>query len=119
MTPNTGAFQVCVIPGSQAFSEFRSQALAVDIGAKDVSGQWYHYVELLSPLRPDDRSVLEQLLAYGGPLVSDESDNATAPTLRTFYVLPRPGTISPWSSKATSIAQVCGLKNVVKRIERG
>src|SRR3984885_5114979 len=33
-------------------------------------------------------------------------------------VVPRPGTISPWSSKATDIAQVCGL-SAVRRIERG
>ena len=36
----------------------------------------------------------------------------------TFYVTPRTGTISPWSSKATSIAHVCDFKKV-KRIERG
>jgi phosphoribosylformylglycinamidine synthase len=33
-------------------------------------------------------------------------------------VLPRPGTISPWSSKASDIARVCGLEGV-RRIERG
>ena len=33
-------------------------------------------------------------------------------------VAPRPGTTSPWSSKATDIAQVCGL-DAVRRIERG
>ena len=32
-------------------------------------------------------------------------------------VAPRPGTISPWSSKATDIARLCGLAQV-KRIER-
>ena len=32
--------------------------------------------------------------------------------------VPRPGTISPWSSKATDIAHVCGLA-FVRRIERG
>ncbi|UMP84391.1 hypothetical protein MJ563_20550 [Klebsiella pneumoniae] len=31
---------------------------------------------------------------------------------------PRPGTISPWSSKATDIAHNCGLAQVV-RLERG
>lgn len=35
------------------------------------------------------------------------------------YVSPRKGTISPWSSKATSIAHVCGLDKFVERIERG
>ncbi len=33
-------------------------------------------------------------------------------------VVPRPGTISPWSSKATDIAHVCGL-DAVRRLERG
>ena len=32
--------------------------------------------------------------------------------------MPRPGTISPWSSKATDIAHVCGL-DAIERIERG
>ena len=36
-----------------------------------------------------------------------------------FPVFPRKGTISLWSSKAKSIAHVCGLKGYVKRIERG
>lgn len=34
------------------------------------------------------------------------------------YVVPRLGTLSPWSSKATDIARVCGLAGVA-RIERG
>ena len=33
-------------------------------------------------------------------------------------VTPRPGTISPWSSKSTDIAHNCGLAKVV-RLERG
>ena len=33
-------------------------------------------------------------------------------------VVPRLGTLSPWSSKATDIAKVCGLKGV-ERVERG
>jgi phosphoribosylformylglycinamidine synthase len=33
-------------------------------------------------------------------------------------VFPRPGTISPWASKATDIAHVCGL-GTIRRIERG
>ncbi len=35
-----------------------------------------------------------------------------------FTVLPRPGTISPWSSKATDIFRICGLDKV-RRVERG
>jgi len=36
----------------------------------------------------------------------------------TLYVVPRVGTLSPWSSKATDIAKVCGLEGV-KRVELG
>ncbi|KAG0364231.1 hypothetical protein BGZ54_007714 [Gamsiella multidivaricata] len=36
-----------------------------------------------------------------------------------FIVLPRAGTISPWSSKATNIAQMCNLDRHVQRVERG
>ncbi|KAJ2439357.1 phosphoribosylformylglycinamidine synthase [Coemansia sp. RSA 2424] len=38
---------------------------------------------------------------------------------RTIWVLPRSGTISPWSSKATDIFCLCGLGGVVRRVERG
>ena len=43
-------------------------------------------------------------------------DGASTGTL--FLVVPRPGTISPWSSKASDIAHNCGLDKV-QRIERG
>ncbi|MBQ8112403.1 MAG: hypothetical protein IJ146_04275, partial [Kiritimatiellae bacterium] len=36
----------------------------------------------------------------------------------SFYVTPRKGTISPWSSKATDIFRNCGLKGIA-RVERG
>ncbi|PIA12877.1 phosphoribosylformylglycinamidin [Coemansia reversa NRRL 1564] len=39
--------------------------------------------------------------------------------VRTLWVLPRQGTISPWSSKATEIFRLCGLNGVVRRVERG
>ena len=39
-----------------------------------------------------------------------------APNTRVYFVVPR--NISPWSSKATSIASVCGVKHL-ERIERG
>ena len=42
----------------------------------------------------------------------------TAPGRRLLTFWPRPGTISPWSSKATDIAHTCGLDSV-RRLERG
>ncbi len=55
---------------------------------------------------------MQKLLAYG----SDVSD-AKQQSGSTYWVVPRPGTISPWSSKATEIAQRCGLS--IERLERG
>ncbi|KAJ2646863.1 phosphoribosylformylglycinamidine synthase [Coemansia sp. RSA 1250] len=56
-------------------------------------------------------------------LVSDNEDPQEQQSLterqREIWVLPRRGTISPWSSKATDIFGLCGLGNVVRRVERG
>ncbi|CAB11094.1 phosphoribosylformylglycinamidine synthase Ade3 [Schizosaccharomyces pombe] len=53
------------------------------------------------------------------PILSDLQESEFKPDGTTMvYVFPRPGTISPWSSKATNIANVCGYKDVI-RIERG
>ena len=108
-----------VIPGSISFSRPRSRALAESIGAKDIRAQWVHYANVDENLQEHELSILKQLLSYGD--ITDELasfDPQDGPSA-TYYISPRVGTISPWSSQATGIAQVCGLKNVVKRIERG
>jgi phosphoribosylformylglycinamidine synthase len=56
--------------------------------------------------------VLEVLLDYG------PARSPVGPPGHRLVVVPRPGTLSPWSSKATDIAHVCGL-TAVRRIERG
>ena len=48
------------------------------------------------------RRLLERLLDYGSPPPPPASGTL-------FLVVPRLGTISPWSSKATDIARNCGL----------
>ncbi len=65
-------------------------------------------------LSAEERRVLEALLTYGPA----QPTAAPATSDQLIVVIPRPGTISPWSSKATDIAQVCGLE-AVERIERG
>lgn len=47
-----------------------------------------------------------------------KSGRRGARTANCFLVVPRVGTISPWSSKATDIAWNCGLSGI-ERIERG
>ena len=58
-----------------------------------------------------ETSVLEKLLTYGTSAQGE-------PRGALLLVLPRFGTVSPWSSKATDIARNCGLSQVV-RLERG
>ena len=119
------------LTGSSAFSDFRLARIASAIGAADVRAVWVHYVKPLEELTAEHRKILDQLLDYG---TKPSSQDRLAQTLidgisrdgdardektRLFYVSPRPGTISPCSSKATSIPRVCGLEDQVKRVERG
>jgi len=68
-----------------------------------------------------DAQVLQRL---EGVLGVNSAATEAAPTsnagesVHSLTFWPRPGTISPWSSKATDIAQNCGL-DTVKRVERG
>jgi phosphoribosylformylglycinamidine synthase len=106
------------ISGAPAISRFRlDKLLAVLRSAESrvhgISARYLHLVQLSGPLASGDEEVLRRLLAYGS-----RQPDEVAPTGRLVLVVPRPGTISPWSSKATDIARVCGLDRV-QRIERG
>jgi len=80
----------------------------------ELSSRYVHFVETRRELGPDESTVLAALLSYGGnPAPLPEPSLA-----HRVVVVPRLGTISPWSSKATDIAHVCGLDSVV-RLERG
>lgn len=103
--------------GAPALSPFRRQKLVSglhDLVPKvvDVYAEFMHFIELEGSLSASQREVLDKLLTYG-PKGQSELPEGTL-----FLVVPRPGTISPWSSKATDIAHNCGLQ-AVRRIERG
>jgi phosphoribosylformylglycinamidine synthase len=105
------------IAGPPALSEFRLAKLLerLQAAAPHVSGvdaRFLHFVDVARDLDARERAVLDELLRYGP---------ARAPTIDaapSLWVVPRLGTISPWSSKATDIARSCGL-GAVRRIERG
>jgi len=106
------------IPGTSALSDFRIQKLlaelqSVEPSIKAVSARFIHFVDIDGDLSDSQSAILHQLLSYGPGI----SATAAASGER-LLVVPRAGTISPWSSKATEIAQRCGLSSV-KRIERG
>ncbi|HEY3383553.1 MAG TPA: phosphoribosylformylglycinamidine synthase [Vicinamibacterales bacterium] len=110
---------VLKIRGGAALSTFRldklNRLIAGRVGDLTVVGaQHWHFVEVEREPDPRGRDVLARLLAYGAPMpVEDGAEPAEA-----VLVAPRLGTISPWSSKATDIARLCGLE-FVRRIERG
>ncbi|MGH9578214.1 MAG: phosphoribosylformylglycinamidine synthase, partial [Terriglobales bacterium] len=100
-----------------ALSEFRIAKLlstlrAVHPGVRRLAAEFWHFVEIETPLAPAEQQILARLLEYGA------RPPAAQPAGALFLVVPRIGTISPWSSKATDIARICGLAGV-RRIERG
>ena len=105
------------LKGSSALSGFRRTGLLRKLSVKQIQAQWIHYVAFHSDDGPSNsiKNNLEALLTYGDKYV-EEDENEENPL--TWFVQPRRGTISPWSSQATSIAEVCGLTSI-KRIERG
>ncbi len=109
-----------ILGGDAALSDFRRQKLqktlqAID-SALELQGSYYtHFIEISSDLNDDETAVLKKLLEYGD-IAQRQTANYSTDNL--FVVTPRPGTISPWSSKATDIAHNAGLAKI-KRIERG
>ncbi len=103
--------------GAPALSEFRLQKLesrlAEAVGRRvRVYAEYVHFAELEQSLDSEERAVLDRLLRYGPTLGEHEPEGILV------LVTPRPGTISPWSTKATDIALNCGLSKI-QRLERG
>ena len=77
-----------------------------------VHGELMHFIDVESPLSEAQLNVLYKLVEYGPRHPPGGWEGSR------LVVMPRPGTVSPWSSKATEIARNCGLPRV-KRMERG
>jgi len=104
--------------GCPALSAFRLNKLLSSLRqcVPNISGidvEFMHFAWLESKLPEVELKILDRLLAYG-PV----SDDGQVPDGQLLLVVPRPGTISPWSSKATDIAHNCGLATL-QRLERG
>ncbi|PKB87664.1 phosphoribosylformylglycinamidine synthase [Ewingella americana] len=106
-----------ILRGSPALSAFRinkllSRCQDAHLPVSDIYAEYVHFADVSAPLNSDEQTKLQRLLKYGPSLAEH------APAGRLLLVTPRPGTISPWSSKATDIAHNCGLSQVL-RLERG
>ena len=101
--------------GSPALSGFRATRLLrqVQLAYPSVGGiaaEDVYFVQGEESFSAADEKILQGLLGCP-PVLS-----ATPPGVMNL-VIPRPGTVSPWSSRATDIASNSGLS--VKRVERG
>ncbi len=105
------------LQGAPAISDFRLNKLRSLLSEKitdldELSASYRHFVNISSDLDAAELDHLSVILDYGP--TRHEMDVSG----QHFLVIPRPGTISPWSTKATDIARHCGLEKV-QRIERG
>jgi phosphoribosylformylglycinamidine synthase len=111
------------IPGTAALSSFRINNLlarlqSVEPAIIGFSARFIHFVETEQPLSDDQSEILARLLDYGSEFAATDDDDDDDDDGERLLVIPRSGTLSPWSSKATEIAQRCGL-TPIRRIERG
>lgn len=101
--------------GRSAFSAFRLSKFAARLGVAGDSlyAEYIHLLAIDEVLLPESAQLAARLLEYG-PL----ADMPQRKGVCVGVVLPRLGTISPWSSKATDIFRTTGL-SAVRRVERG
>lgn len=90
-------------PGGECFTESEAAKLKTRINkgnvqVEDISGIWIHYAHLRQS-DVETISKIEQLLSSKG-----KETLPLQPNSQLYYITPR--NISPWSSKATSIAHV-------------
>ena len=110
---------VLPLRGVTALSDFRVEKLfqkAAALGLPEVklSSEFWYFVGSEKAL---DAATVEKLQALLAAQSVEQTPEARE-GLHLFLVTPRLGTISPWASKATNIAENCGLEGI-ERIERG
>ncbi|MFV1992694.1 MAG: phosphoribosylformylglycinamidine synthase [Acidiferrobacterales bacterium] len=105
------------LKGQPALSAFRAEQLLsllqeTEEDITDIYAEFWHFISVKKSLSKADLKILDRLLKYG-PDRESKSTNS-----KMYLVIPRLGTISPWSTKATDIAHCCGLEDII-RMERG
>jgi len=105
------------LPGNAALSPYRIEKIRVEAAQRgiqlgEVATCYWHFLELEADLDEAELGQVSALLDYG---IEPVLPISSSPLM---LVTPRPGTISPWSSKASDILKNCGI-NKLQRIERG
>ncbi|MEG8067548.1 phosphoribosylformylglycinamidine synthase [Xanthomonas hortorum pv. gardneri] len=104
-----------VLEGASALSPFRRARLETRlqtlVPALRITGAWHVYFIRVEAGQAPDQGTLQRILqaeAAPAPRAEDASSR---------YVVPRLGTLSPWSSKATELVR--GAGQPIQRVERG
>ena len=110
---------VLPLRGVTALSDFRvekflQKAAALGLPEVKLKSEFWYFVGSEKALDAATVEKLQALLAAQSVKETPEAREG----LHLFLVTPRLGTISPWASKATNIAENCGLEGI-ERIERG
>jgi phosphoribosylformylglycinamidine synthase len=103
--------------GSPALSPFRLDKILAALKASApritrLYAEFWHFAWTEGELTSEQHETLQKVLTYGPKMTEG------VPSGELFLVIPRPGTISPWSTRATEIARHCGIENMI-RLERG
>ncbi|MXP56604.1 phosphoribosylformylglycinamidine synthase [Pantoea sp. Mhis] len=107
-----------ILRGSPVFFTFSLKKILhslqkANLPISDIYAEYVHFVDLKTSLNIRDQIRLKQLLTYGPSFIEKNFFKGLF-----FLVIPRFGTISPWSSKATEIVHNCNLSQI-NRLERG
>ncbi|KAL4078306.1 CobB/CobQ-like glutamine amidotransferase domain-containing protein [Scleroderma yunnanense] len=121
-----------VLPGSSAVTQTKRQTLLREIQLRrddidSIDAVYIHLVKCHDLISEEElktttslcRRSLDLLLDYGDHMQLSYTSKALDNGENVVYALPRAGSISPWSSKATDIAAICNLGRHVERLERG
>ena len=105
-----------ILEGGSALSDFKAQNLIQSLKRispkiESLTARYYHFIDTAGELTPSEKARLMALLSYAPEYHGSQSSCQV-------LVVPRAGTVSPWSSKATDIAHNCALHKI-RRIERG
>jgi phosphoribosylformylglycinamidine synthase len=114
--------------GGEVLAHFRRNKLLVQIQSVvpsllTLTANYLYFVDSTYPLSKAEEERLCAMLPDNPRRLNEHEQPLTVDQNNCHYkqpllVIPRPSTISSWSSKATEIAAICGLATV-KRLERG
>jgi phosphoribosylformylglycinamidine synthase len=110
----TPPHRLLILAGESTLAEFQRRRLEAALRARGVAVRIDGATELFAlalraaALVPEHETRTRELLC---------ARSTAQPGAYSLVVIPRPGTISPWSSKATEILRGCGLTEI-ERVER-